>query len=256
MLKQPCQPRTAFPAVTEPANQDQSELVRLIAWQIYARVPRHASVEVADVIQAGHLGLLRARRSYRSESDVPFPVYARYRIRGEILDMLRRLDSAPRSLRRLQRAIESQTRSLSIRLQRHPTDEELSETLGVELAKVRRHRQALAATGRDHVPTTRPGEDTRSRLCESAAAPEGMPDVIQERKESIEILLRSIAGLNPKARSVVLLYYRQNLTMKQIGTILQVNESRVSQIHKHALQTISDELHSAGIASTPGGKTK
>jgi RNA polymerase sigma factor FliA len=230
--------------------------VRLIAWQIYSRVPRHASVEVADVIQAGHLGLLRARRSYRAECDVPFPIYARYRIRGEILDMLRRLDSAPRSLRRWQRAVDTHTRDLVLRLQRLPTDEELSDTLGVEIAKIRQNRQLLATTGRENEPPARSDDDCPLKAREAAAAADWMPDVIQERKESLEVLLRSIGNLPPRARRVVLLYYRQNLTMKQIGTLLDVNESRVSQIHKTALQSMFAVLQSAGIRSAPVFKIK
>src|SRR5271163_1177761 len=113
MSKQRCTSRTGPPSPHPPQprppvsstafrgdREEQNDLVRLIAWQIYSRVPRHASVEVTDVIQAGHLGLLRAPPVDRAEFHCPLPIYARYRIRGEILDMLRRLDSAPRSLRR------------------------------------------------------------------------------------------------------------------------------------------------------------
>jgi len=238
------------------AEQDQNDLVRLIAWQIFSRVPRHASVEVNDVIQAGYLGLLRARRSYRSECDVPFPIYARYRIRGEILDMLRRLDSAPRSLRRWQRAVELQTRDLSLRLQRLPTDEELSDTLGIDINRVRRNRQLLASASHDHEFPKRLDDDFRGCNRESAAAADWMPDVIQERKESFQLLLRSIEELPPRARRVVLLYYRQNLTMKQIGALLEVNESRVSQIHKTALQTMSEMIQSPCSRRTATGKKK
>lgn len=235
------------------ADPDQNDLVRLIAWQIFSRVPRHASVEVNDVLQAGFLGLLRARRSYRAESDVPFLIYARYRIRGEILDMLRRLDSAPRSLRRWQRAVEVQTRNLSLRLQRLPTDEELSETLGVEISKVRRNRQMLASTSPDNEFPRRVDDDFAFRSRESVANPDWMPDAIQERKESFELLLRSIEQLPPRARRVVVLYYRQNLTMKQIGTLLQVNESRISQIHKSALRTMSAMIQAPGSRRVTGG---
>jgi RNA polymerase sigma factor for flagellar operon FliA len=220
------------------------DLVRLIAWQIYSRVPRHASIEANDVIQAGYLGLLRARRSYLPGSEVPFAVYARYRIRGEILDLLRHLDSAPRSLRRWQRTVEIHTRDLSLRLERQPTDEELSERLGVEVDKVRRNRQMLACTSCDREPPLRDHDDFAGSRRESAATADWMPDVIQERKESFALLIRSIEQLAPRARRVVLLYYRQNLTMKQIGMLLQVNESRVSQIHKSALQTMSEWIQS------------
>ena len=237
-------------------EHDQNDLVRLIACQIFSRVPRHASVEVNDVLQAGYLGLLRARRSYRSECDVPFPIYARYRIRGEILDMLRRLDSAPRSLRRWQRAVEVHTRNLSLRLQRHPTDEELSDTLGVDIGKVRRNRQMLASTTPDREVARQVDDEFYFRARESAAAADWMPDVIQERKESCELLLRSIEQLAPRARRVVLLYYRQNLTMKQIGTLLEVNESRISQIHKNALQAMSAMIQSPYRRRVAGGSKK
>jgi RNA polymerase sigma factor FliA len=262
MSKTSCHPRTrplqhdALPLqVTAPpfllpqmdADLEQNDLVRLIAWQIFSRVPRHASVEVNDVIQAGYLGLLRARRTYRAECDVPFPIYARYRIRGEILDMLRRLDSAPRSLRRWQRAVEMQTRELSLRLQRMPTDEELSDTLGIEISRVRRNRQMLANASRDCEPRKRADEDLPGRGRESVATADWMPDVIQERKESFELLIRSLEKLAPRARRVVLLYYRQNMTMKQIGTLLQVNESRISQIHKSALRAMSAMIQAQGV---------
>jgi RNA polymerase sigma factor FliA len=237
-------------------DDDSIDLVRLIAWQIYSRIPRNTSLEINDVLQAGHLGLLRARRSYRPECDVPFCIYARYRIRGEILDMLRRLDTAPRSLRRWQRAVEIQTRALSLRLQRVPTDEELSETLGIEIDQVRRNRQILASSGCEQEPQQRGADEFPQRNRECAAASHWMPDAIQERKESLEVLLRSIEMLGARARRVVLLYYSQNLTMKQIGILLQVNESRVSQIHKTALQAMSAVLHSAGIRPTTRFKAK
>jgi RNA polymerase sigma factor for flagellar operon FliA len=83
-----------------------------------------------------------------------------------------------------------------------------------------------------------------------------MPDVIHERKESCELLLRSIEQLAPRARRVVLLYYRQNLTMKQIGTLLEVNESRISQIHKNALQTMSAMIQSPYRRRVAGGSKK
>jgi RNA polymerase sigma factor for flagellar operon FliA len=251
MPKQPCRPRTCHPHQQTDEDQDQNTLVRNIAWQIYSRVPRNASVEIADVLQAGHLGLLRARKSYREECEVPFPVYARYRIRGEILDMLRRLDSAPRSLRRWQRAVENQTRDLSLLLQRIPTDEEISDKLGVEIGKIRRNRQMLVSTTEAHEFPRRCDDDHSKHHRECTAAADSMPDVIQERKESLDALIRSIEVLSPRARRVGLLYYRQNFTMKQIGALLSVNESRISQIHKTALQTMSVVLQSAGIRSAP-----
>jgi RNA polymerase sigma factor for flagellar operon FliA len=250
IAKHPCRPRTTHAPDPQQEDQDQS-LVRLIAWQIFSRVPKHASVELTDVLQAGHLGLLRARASYRRDSEVPFAVYARYRIRGEILDMLRRLDSAPRSLRRWQRTVENKSRDLSMQLQRTPTDEEIGASLGTEIEKIRKNRQALLSVSMDNELPRRADEDANPSKKEWTASPDWMPDVIQERRESLRILMDSIAALPPRSRQVVVLYYQRDYTMKQIGEVLRVNESRVSQIHKTALQTMSGVLQSAGISHTP-----
>ena len=253
MVKHSCRGRTG-PAPQQEENQEQVSLVRLIAWQIFSRVPKHASVEIADVLQAGHLGLLRARASYKKDSDVPFPIYARYRIRGEILDMLRRLDSAPRSLRRWQRDIEMKSRDLSLQLQRVPTDEEISVSLGAEIGKIRKNRHALWSASMDNELPRRADENSQVKKQDWTASPDWMPDVIQERKESLRILLGSIAALPPRSRQVVLLYYQRDYTMKQIGAVLCVNESRVSQIHKTALRAMSGILQSAGIRCVPAYK--
>ena len=113
------------------------------------------------------------------------------------------------------KALDLQTRDLTFRLQRLPTDEELSESLGTEIAKVRHNRQMLALASHDFESPKRVDEDYPLRTRESVATPDWMPDVIHERKESFEWLLRSIDKLPARARRVVLLYYRQNLTMKQ-----------------------------------------
>ncbi len=246
-MKHLCLMKAASHAAGEVEDQDQTALVRLIAWQIFSRVPKHASIEIADVLQAGQLGLLRARASYQNKSDVPFPIYARYRIRGEILDMLRRLDSAPRRLRRWQRAIEVKSRDMSLHLQRVPTDEEISLSLGAEISEIRKNRHALWAASMDNEFPRRVDEESQVKKQDRAASSDWMPDAIQERKESLRILLISVAALPRRSRQVVLLYYQRDYTMKQIGEVLRVNESRISQIHKTALRTMSGAMQSAGI---------
>jgi RNA polymerase sigma factor for flagellar operon FliA len=251
MAKHPCRTRTPLPPLHNDPALDHQGLIRMIAWDIFSRIPKHASIEISDLVQAGHLGLLRARRSYRPESKVQFATYARYRIRGEILDVLRRLDNAPRSLRRWQRAVDAKIRELSGSLHRMPTDEELGDALGLDVVEVRRNRYALwTLSGENEVPP-RVKKDISENQRSSAAAPDWMPDVIQERKESVRILLDSVSSLPARSQQVILLYYQQDFTMKQIGAILQVNESRVSQIHKTALRSMSMILRSAGIRSAP-----
>jgi len=237
MVKHACRTRTPQPPDSSEAEPGQHRLVRLIAWHVFSRLPKQTSIELSDLIQAGHLGLLRARGSYLPENNVPFLAYARYRIRGEILDVLRRLDHAPRSLRRWQRASDERSRELTLVLHRAPTDQELGDALGSEIETVRRNRLALWSL---------PDEQDLSQI-DWIATRDSMPDAIQERRESMRILLNTISSLAPRARRVVLLYYQQDLTMKQIGAILRVNESRVSQIHKTALRSMSVILRSAGI---------
>jgi RNA polymerase sigma factor for flagellar operon FliA len=251
LAKHPCRPRTRHEDTSDRSEEAERTLIRVVAWQAYARLPRYSGVELRDLLQAGYVGLLRARQTYRPDKDVHFLVYARFRIRGEILDMLRRLDSAPRSLRRWQRAVETGSHELSIRLQRLPTDEEISESLGIEIEVIRRNRQMLWSTTPESDAARGCSDDRPMKTKEWAAAPDWTPDMIHERNESLRVLLDCVVSLPARARKVILLYYRQNLTMKQIGAVLSVNESRVSQIHKAALQAMSDGLHSAGITSPP-----
>ena len=223
-------------------------LVKAIAWQIYGSLPAHAAVELNDIVQAGHLGLINASKTYRRDAQAPFASYARHRIRGEILDSLRKLDSASRNLRRWQRRMESESHDLSCALQRDPTDEEISERLGVDISKFRKKRLDLWFTA-SCAATPWSGEEEPGAPPEWASGRDGMPDVIQEKKQMREFVLEQVSDLPPRSRRVILLYYRHNLTMKQIGRLLHVNESRVSQIHKSALRTMASGLREAGIRS-------
>lgn len=221
-------------------------LVRLIAWQIYGSLPLHAAVEMGDVVQAGHVGLVDASRTYHAGLDVPFASYARHRIRGEILDSLRRLDSASRGMRRWQRRLDTETRSLTHALSREPSEEEVSSKLGVDIEQFRKRRLSLWYTTSCSVPAARPGEPEEGGRTMPAAA-EGGPDLLHQKQQLRQFLSRAVAVLPPRSRKVVLLYYLRSLTMKQIGAVLKVNESRVSQIHKHALQTMARGLKAAGV---------
>ena len=223
-------------------------LVRMIAWQIYGSLPSHASVDMGDVVQAGHVGLVNASRSYHPEIPVPFASFARHRIRGEILDSLRRLDSASRGLRRWQRKMDAETRNLTLTLSREPSEEEMSERLGVEIASLRKRRLKLWYTSSCNSQAQDPAE-TDCNLQTAPATAEWRPDLKHQQLEMRKFLVRAVAILPPRSRKIVLLYYLRNLTMKQIGALLKVNESRVSQLHKHALETMARGLRAAGVHS-------
>src|SRR5450432_1631918 len=118
-------------------------LVRSIARRVYANIPSYAAIELNDLMQAGHLGLVHASRTYRAGKQVPFAVYARFRIRGEILDSLRQIDMASRSLRRWEKRIHSAKQELAGVLNREPSDEEVSEKMAVDLSWLEEKRRVL-----------------------------------------------------------------------------------------------------------------
>ena len=223
-------------------------LVRMIAWQIYGSLPAHAAIEMGDVVQAGHVGLVNASNSYDSGARVPFSSFARHRIRGEILDSLRSLDSASRGLRRWQRRLDLETRNLTLSLNREPSEEEISDRLGVKVDNLRKRRLDLWYTASCHSPSPISG-DTDNGLDTAPANADSRPDRLHQNGEMRKFLVRAVSVLPPRSRKVVLLYYLQGLTMREIGVLLHVNESRVSQIHKHALETMSRGLKAAGVRS-------
>lgn len=241
-----CQPRARSEFHPEGASSEDLvleylSLVKVIAWQIYGGLPFHAPVELNDIVQAGHLGLINASHTYRADLQVPFASYARHRIRGEILDSLRKLDTASRNLRGWQRRIDSSAHDLSLQLSREPTDEEVSERMGVGVARLRKKRLAIwRSAACSHTPETHQP---------AVSSGDGMPDLIQERRQMSEFLKRAVATLPARSKKVIEYYYLQNLPMKQIGVLLRVNESRVSQIHKTALQYMARGLRASGIRS-------
>ncbi len=224
-------------------------LVKAIAWQIFGSLPRHASVDLNDILQAGHLGLVNASRSYRADFKVPFASYARHRIRGEILDSLRKLDTASRNLRLWQRRIESETHNLALVLGREPSDEEISTSLGVDVSRLRKKRLALWHSASCSVTRASDQNAAQERDAQPVADPAevAMPDCIQQKRQLADFLRRAVAVLPPRSQKVILDYYLHNLTMKQIGHMLQINESRVSQIHKSALHLMARALRASGI---------
>ncbi len=246
--RQSCQKGFTTPEQRNSANDLALEylpLVKVIAWQVYASLPAHAAVEMNDIIQAGHLGLISATHSYRADTKVPFASYARFRIRGEILDSLRRLDNASRSLRRWQRRFEAESQSLSATLQREPTEEEIGNSLGVEMSQLRKKRLAVWYSSSCAMPNI--DEQVLHSVC--TVARDEMPDAIQQKNEMVSLLSKSLQSLPARSRQIITHYYLENMTMKQIGQALHINESRVSQIHKSALQILARSLRDSGVHS-------
>lgn len=222
-------------------------LVKAIAIRVHENLPVH--VDLDDLVHAGILGLFDAINKYDADKQVAFSSYAKHRIKGAILDSLRQLDWASRDLRRRHKQVEAATRDLAATLQRNPTESEVAEKMGVEADRWRqmmldlRNVGLISASSRSQEGDDLPPPDFPSR-------PDTQPDVICVRQQMRNVLTDAMKILPERYQKVVLLYYSNEMTMKEIGGVLGINESRVSQIHKSALEKMAAVLEQSGIHSS------
>ncbi len=219
--------------------QDHLRLVQMVARRMASRLPAH--VELDDLVHFGVLGLLDAARKYQPDREVQFKTYAELRIKGAIVDGLRELDWMPRSLRRRKRDIAQAQARLEQRLGRSASREELAADLGLPIEELQRLMDELEGPGD---PLSEPGLD------ESAEGLAGLlPDLDtedaktqMESREREQIVQKAVDALPRKERFVVQLYSFADLTMKEIGTLLNLTESRVSQLHAQAMENLRKDL--------------
>jgi RNA polymerase sigma factor for flagellar operon FliA len=221
-------------------------LVKAIAVRVHESLPVH--VELDDLVHAGILGLFDAATKYNPDKKVVFSAYAKHRIKGAILDSLRQLDWASRDLRRRHKQVEQVTRDLCAALQRQPTEEELASKMGVDVARWRQMALDLRNVGLISASTRAPEQEDLPAP-DFPSTPETQPDTMCAREQLREKLDLAMSALPERYKKVVTLYYTAEMTMKEIGGIMGINESRVSQIHKSALEKMATALQSAGINS-------
>ena len=217
---------------TEALVMRHAELVKRIAYHLAGRLP--ASVEVDDLIQAGMLGLLEAAANYSEGRGASFETYAGIRIRGAMLDGLRKLDWAPRSVHRKARAVAKAIRELESEFGREARDVEVAERMGMKLSDYHRIVEDSAGCQISSL-TTEEGEIT---LTDSSADP--FRDVVDEDFRAA--LTEAIGNLPERERLVMSLYYDDELNLKEIGAALRVSESRICQIHGQALVRLQARL--------------
>lgn len=220
-------------------------LVKAIAIRVHENLPVH--VDLDDLIHAGVLGLFDAVEKYNADKNVTFQNYAKHRIKGAILDSLRELDWASRDMRKRQKSIDAANRELMGQLGRTPTHAEVAQKLGVEPERLQRMQTELRNLGL--TPAEPRVTEDPDRPQEFVAAPDLRPDLMCERHQLQVTLARAIETLPERYQRVVFLYYSNDMTMKEIGDVLGVNESRISQIHKLALKKMALALQSEGIES-------
>jgi RNA polymerase sigma factor FliA len=221
-------------------------LVKAIAVRVHENLPVH--VDLDDLVHAGILGLFDAVTKYNPTKKVVFHSYAKHRIKGAILDSLRQLDWASRDLRKRHKQVEAVTRELSATLERTPTEAEIAEKMGVDVQRWRRMAMELRTVGLISA-SAKNNDQENAPAPEFPAKQESRPDSMCAHEQLREVLSSAVRTLPERYQKVVFLYYTNEMTMKEIGGILGINESRVSQIHKTALEKMATALHSAGVHS-------
>jgi RNA polymerase sigma factor FliA len=221
-------------------------LVKVIAMRVRGHLP--GNVDLDDLVHAGILGLIDAASKYSLDRQVAFPAYAKHRIKGAILDSLRQLDWASRDMRRRHRQVEAATRELASELKRHPTENEVAQKLGLDESHWRSMMLDLRNVGLISA-STRSIDSEDLPPPDFPCEPETHPDSICAREQLRSVLAAAIHTLPERYQKVVSWYYTKEMTMSEIGGILGINESRVSQIHKAALRRMQVELHARGLDS-------
>ena len=206
-------------------------LVKALASRLAHRIP--AQVELSELISVGVLGLIEAAQRYQPSLGVPFDAFARRRIHGAMLDSLRDLDWAPRSVRRLRRQVDSVMATLRHELHREPGAGEMADALNVSEDEYDKMLDQLRSVD---IATIRNGStvDGRNEL-ELAIDPDEQPDARLERVELRERLADGIKQLPDRERQILALYYEEELTLAEIGAVIGVGESRVSQLRTQAI---------------------
>jgi RNA polymerase sigma factor FliA len=224
-------------------------LVKYIAGRLAIGLPR--SVEMDDLINAGVVGLIDAHHNFDTEKGVKFETYASLRIRGAILDELRGMDWVPRSTRARSREIERAIAKLEGALGRTPTETELAAGLGVELVDYYQMIDDVSSASLLSLDEVSYGEDDDRPvpLIDTLRA-HGQPSALTdlERDEMRDLLADSLGELTEQERLVVALYYYEELTLKEIGQVLELSESRVSQLHTKAVLSLRAKLRKRFLA--------
>jgi RNA polymerase sigma factor FliA len=221
---------------------DQIPQVRFIARIIHDRLPSHVCLD--DLINDGVIGLIDALNKYDHDKNVQFRSYAQFRIRGAILDSLRNLDWSPRELRRKGRLIEAAVQKLSNELGRIPEELEIADAVGLELQEYQSLLIELRGLdlGSLALDTQEESGNEADRSLALAIEEEAGPFHQCLRAEMRTILAQGIEQLSEREQQVLALYYSEELNMREIGTIIGVVESRISQIHSVAIARLRELL--------------
>lgn len=227
------------PELREQIIIEYAPLVKIVAGRLSMYLG--GNVEYDDLVSYGIFGLIDAIDKFDMEKDVKFETYASLRIRGSILDQIRKMDWIPRTVRQKQKRIDEAVKNLEARTGQNPTDEMLAAELGVSGEELLNWQSQLKVTNvvslNEFVESgTEPVMDARGN------SHFAQPESALEEEELKKMLEEALDLLTEKEKKVILLYYYEDLTLKEISGVLEVSESRISQLHTKALQKMRKKI--------------
>jgi RNA polymerase sigma factor for flagellar operon FliA len=231
------------PAIRDAFIRQYAPLVKYVAGKVAASMP--STVEFEDLVGFGVFGLLDAIEKFDRDKNVKFKTYAVTRIRGAIFDELRSIDWVPRSVRQKTKEIEDAVVSLEAKLGRPASDQEIASSLGVSDDDFMKTMLKISSTSVLSLNDVWYSGDDADKISigESIESPSSMnPDATVEREEVKRVIVQAISELPEKEKKVLVLYYYEDLTLKEIGQVLDVTESRVSQLHTKAILRLRAKL--------------
>jgi len=235
--------KTRDPKIREAFIKQYAPLVKYVAGRVAVGMPNN--VEFDDLVGFGVFGLIDAIEKYDTEKNVKFKTYAVTRIRGAIFDELRLIDWVPRSVRQKTREVETTISSLEAQLGRTASDQEIASAMGLDESEYMKVIQKISGTSIISLNDLWYSGDENDKISigDSIESPSSLnPDVMVVNEEIRRVIVDAINELPEKEKKILVLYYYEDLTLKDIGRVLQVTESRVSQLHTKAVLHLRSKL--------------
>lgn len=221
-------------------------LVKYVAGKVSIGLPNH--VEYDDLVGYGVFGLLDAVAKYDPDKHVKFKTYAVTRIRGAIFDELRSIDWVPRSVRQKSRKLEESVRTLESSLGRAASDQEIAVEMGITMKELDNTLMKVSAASLLSLNDMRYSSDDSmpTSIGDTIKSPQSShPDVVAEKEEMKNVIVSAIQELPENEKKVLILYYFEDLTLREIGEVIEVTESRISQLHTKAIIRLRAKLTNA-----------
>lgn len=229
------------PEIREKIILEYAPLVKVVAGRLSMYLGYN--VEYEDLVSYGIFGLIDAIDKFDCLKDVKFETYASLRIRGAILDQIRKMDWIPRTIRQKQKRIDAAIKEIETQYGRSATDEEIAKILGITDDEYLDWQSQMKITNVVSLNEfLEQGSEVSNEAGSTKSAAFDSPEEILERDELKKMLAQALELLTEKERKVILLYYYEDLTLKEISNILEVSESRISQLHTRALQKMREKM--------------